>query len=152
MFEALWPKQRDKIILIESNMQKHSQLFNEEVTIENIQREHEARVETLQRFKRQEDFEASQKFRALETAVGPRTYDERLDWLRNRTCQGTAKWLMDDQIFLRWRDVSVQTTRLLWLQGIPGAGKGIYLLNQYSLNARLIPSHNREDVSCWLYC
>jgi len=123
MFEALWPKQRDKIALIEGHIRKHADLFNNEVTIENIQKEHEARIATLERFKRQESFEASQKFRALESAVGPPMFDDKLDWLRSRTCDGSARWFLEDPVVKQWQDTSAQLTRFLWLRGIPGAGK-----------------------------
>jgi Cdc6-like AAA superfamily ATPase len=50
-------------------------------------------------------------------------YDERLDWLRNRSFAGGAKWLLRDPGFQKWLDNSNRDTVWLWLQGIPGSGK-----------------------------
>ncbi|SPO07054.1 uncharacterized protein DNG_09748 [Cephalotrichum gorgonifer] len=123
MFETLWPRSKEKLKVIEGNIERHAQLLGSNITFEHIKREADARVSSLKEFRESELARAKQKFQALETAICPPVYDDRLDWLRTRTCPGTAKWLAQDQVFNQWMDLSSQATRLLWLQGIPGAGK-----------------------------
>jgi hypothetical protein len=35
--------------------------------------------------------------------------------------EGTGQWLLNDEVFKRWKDDSASS--LLWLHGIPGSGK-----------------------------
>lgn len=53
--------------------------------------------------------------------MSPQTYDAKLNELHSRTCVGTGNWLLKDAGFMKWLNVS-KSERLLWLQGIPGAG------------------------------
>ncbi|KAL2132803.1 hypothetical protein VTI74DRAFT_3372 [Chaetomium olivicolor] len=123
MFETLWPKRRDRIKVVEANIERHARLLGENITFESIKREHEARLRSFAEYQEAEKFRADQKFRALETALCPRMYNDKLEWLSNRTCPGTASWLAREEAFRKWIDVSSSSTTLLWLQGIPGAGK-----------------------------
>jgi len=106
-----------------SNIERHSSLFRNEVTLRHIQEEHEARTRLLAHFDQETEFQDREKFKALRTQVSPVTYDRRLDWLLNRSCDNSAEWLLQDDRFLAWIDISNRATRLLWLQGIPGAGR-----------------------------
>ncbi|KAF4628634.1 hypothetical protein G7Y89_g9520 [Cudoniella acicularis] len=123
LFEAVWPRKKAEIEVVEANIEKHSQILRSEVTIGHIRKAHEARAHAFDSFKRIEDSQASQRFQSLETAITPRFYDNELDRLRRQSCQGTTKWLLQNSIFNQWLDVSSPSIDLLWLQGIPGAGK-----------------------------
>lgn len=78
-------------------------------------------LKALEHFKNAERAHRLQQFHAIKTDVNPRSYDSKLDTIRNRTCTGTGLWLLQDNVFKNWVDVS-GTCRVLWLQGIPGAG------------------------------
>jgi len=108
---------------VEKNIQRHSQLLGQNITFEHIRREEEARDRLFKEFQDAEDHRARQKFEALRIAISPPEYSERLAWLEGRICPGTSNWLENDDDFRNWLDQSDQTPRLLWLQGIPGAGK-----------------------------
>jgi hypothetical protein len=123
IFESVWPKQRDKIDVVVSNIERHTTLMKSEVTMQRISEEHEFRAKSLAHFDHESDFQELQKFQTLKTRVCPRIHDDRLDWLLNRSSKASAEWLVTDNIFQAWLDISSPTVRLLWLQGIPGAGK-----------------------------
>lgn len=123
MFETLWPKRRESIKVVENNIERHARLLGENITFESIKREHEARLRSFAEYQEAETFRANQKFHALETALCPRMYKDKLEWLSSRTCPGTASWLAREKAFCEWTDVASSSTTLLWLQGIPGAGK-----------------------------
>ncbi len=105
------------------NIERHTTLMRNEVTFKHIKEEYEARAKALSHYDQESEFRASQQFQALKTYASPTLYDERLDWLLNRSCRDSGQWLARDQSFLDWLDMSNQSTRLLWLQGIPGAGR-----------------------------
>ncbi|KAL4809144.1 hypothetical protein BDV18DRAFT_151222 [Aspergillus unguis] len=81
------------------------------------------RLKELQHFKDTERSRRQQEYNAIRANVNPTTYDDRLDGYHSHVCEGTGKWLLEDSVFKRWLDPADQTTRVLWIQGIPGAGK-----------------------------
>ena len=62
-------------------------------------------------------------FQTIQASIDPRLYDVKLDSLRGRACPATSKWLALDASFRQWMDISAPWSKILWLQGIPGAGK-----------------------------
>lgn len=156
MFETLWPKRREKIAVVEANIERHARLLGENITFESIKREHEARLRAFAEYQEAETSRANQKFHALQTALCPPKYDDKLEWLSSRTCPGTASWLEREEAFTKWTDVSSNLTALLWLQGIPGAGKFCLqacLCETVCLSAlatRLLTIRSRKVVSCLL--
>lgn len=101
----------------------HSNLIKDEVTILDIKEAREARVQSFAHFAETISFQEQQKFHALRARIRPGLFDDRVDWLRNRSAPGCEKWLFRDQTFCEWLDFSKQTAAWLWLHGIPGAGK-----------------------------
>lgn len=94
-----------------------------EISFQHIREEHDLRAKALAHFDQVTDAQDLQKFQALRNRVAPRIDDDRLDELLNRLSEGSVQWLMHERTFLDWLDISNQAARLLWLQGIPGAGK-----------------------------
>ncbi|KAK4180618.1 hypothetical protein QBC36DRAFT_297422 [Triangularia setosa] len=123
VFEAVWSKQRNKINVVVSNIKRHTTLMRSEVTMQHISAEHEFRDKCLAHFDHETDFQEQQKFQILKSRVSPRIYDDRLDWLLNRSSKNSAEWPVANNIFRGWLDISSSAARLLWLHGIPGAGK-----------------------------
>ncbi|PVH83873.1 hypothetical protein DL98DRAFT_486212 [Cadophora sp. DSE1049] len=123
IFEAMWPRQRDKIQVIMSHIERHTSLMRNEVRLEHIREEHEARLRALEHFDRTERSHRLQEYNAIKEAISPRTYEGDLDRIRSRICEGTGKWLLRNDTFIKWLDQSDMSVRLMWLEGIPGAGK-----------------------------
>jgi nucleoside-triphosphatase THEP1 len=123
MFEAVWPNRKKKIDVVVSNLEKHGHLMRDEVTLLDIKEAQEARVLALANFTEIHEFQDTQKFQGLKARISPPLHDERLDWLRNRSHTDGAKWLLRDQTFAHWLEVSKRDITWLWLQGIPGSGK-----------------------------
>ncbi|KAH7253331.1 hypothetical protein B0J15DRAFT_447743 [Fusarium solani] len=122
-FDVIWPGHQQKLDVVISNFQKHSNLLRNEVTVRDIKEAREARLRSSEHFSKTEAFQELQKYLGLKSRVSPSMYDNRLDWLRNRRTSGCATWLFQDEKFCEWLDASKSTLVWLWLQGIPGAGK-----------------------------
>jgi hypothetical protein len=131
VFEALWPKHREKIKVVTRHIGLHSLLLRKEAQFEHIQQEHEARVRSLEHFESVEKAHQLQEYRGLRTEISPQTYDDKLDRLRGQLCSGTGKWLLKDDTFTKWLNASDSSVRLIWIHGIPGAG--LYLLKLLEL-------------------
>ncbi|PYI36155.1 NACHT domain protein [Aspergillus indologenus CBS 114.80] len=122
-FESVWPHRRDRINLVKTHIERHALLMRNEVRLEHIREEHEARLKALEHFKAEERAQRLQQYHVIKTDVNPRLYDDKLNWCHGRICDGSGAWLLRDKAFTRWLDFSAGTPPVLWLQGIPGAGK-----------------------------
>src|SRR2546421_2826814 len=105
-FESLWPRHQDKIKVVTTHIERHTLLMRNEVRLEHIQEEHQARIRALEHFERTETFHLRQEYQSIKTDISPRTYGDRLDWFHGRICEGTGRWLMRDATFAKWLDIS----------------------------------------------
>ncbi|RSL62299.1 hypothetical protein CEP53_004835 [Fusarium sp. AF-6] len=94
-----------------------------EVRLEEIRAADEARERELEHFAKAEEAAIKQEYFTLRAHVSPKTYDDELYRYHEAICEGTGKRLFRDQSFKDWVDHSNGSTRILWLKGIPGAGK-----------------------------
>ncbi|KAI8630272.1 NACHT domain protein [Xylariaceae sp. FL1651] len=122
-FEPLWPKHKDKIKVVMTHIDNHGRLMRNEVRLEHIQQEHEARRRALEYYEQEERSRRDQEFYRIKTDIAPQSHDERLDGIQARVYQGTGTWLLENATFKEWLRPATASSRLLWLQGIPGAGK-----------------------------
>ncbi|RTE76813.1 hypothetical protein BHE90_008704 [Fusarium euwallaceae] len=123
VFEALWPSRRDQIKVVTKHIARHRELMRTEVRLEEIRAADEARQRELEHFAKVEENTIKQEYFTLRAHVSPKTYDDELYRYHEAVCEGTGKWLFRDQSFKDWEDQSKASTRILWLKGIPGAGK-----------------------------
>lgn len=121
-FESLWPKQKDRIGVVKQHIERHTQLLRSEVRLEHIREEHDARLRALEHFEKTEKNHRQQEYKQIQTSISPASYDAKLDWIYARICEGTGKWLLEDERFSKWSGCNDPSSKVLWLQGIPGAG------------------------------
>ena len=110
-----------------SHIERHTLLMRNEVKLEHIREEHDARLRALEHYEKTEQSHRRQEYNSIKEAISSRTYEEEYDRLRGRTCQGTGQWLLRDATFIKWLQKSERTANFIWLQGIPGAGMLIIL-------------------------
>jgi hypothetical protein len=103
-----------------------------EVRLEDIRQEHEARIRAFEHYEKTQKHHRRQQYNGIKTNISPNTYDGKLDWLRARVCRGTENWLTSDTTFLKWLDTTEISAKILWLQGIPGAGALQHIILSFS--------------------
>ncbi|EHK42065.1 hypothetical protein TRIATDRAFT_295808 [Trichoderma atroviride IMI 206040] len=123
MFEAVWPSQKDRIKLIIDNIGRSTNLMRTKVTLEHIREEYEHRQRASAHFKATQKSNMRQEYNVIKTDISPQSYGADLYRIRGQVCAGTGNWLKQDSDFKKWLDVDDDSTRMLWLCGIPGAGK-----------------------------
>ncbi|KAH7077841.1 hypothetical protein BKA63DRAFT_509181 [Paraphoma chrysanthemicola] len=123
VFEALWPRQRNRIKIVVGHLQRHTHLLRNEVRLEHIQAEYEFRKKALELFDEAENSHRLQEYQSLRTSMATRKYEEKLQYLDDRSCQDAGLWLMKHIEFCSWIEKSPGSNSVLWLQGIPGSGK-----------------------------
>lgn len=122
MFEAVWPKHKQKIQLVMKHIERHTSLMRNEVRLEHIRTEHQARIQALEHFERSEKADRSQEYHSIRTFINPKGYEDTFDRIRGRVYPDTGAWLLRDKTFSQWLKASA-SNRIFWLKGIPGAGK-----------------------------
>jgi hypothetical protein len=123
LFESVWPRHKTRIELVVTNIERHGLLMFNEVNLEHITKAHDARNVALDHYERTREFQERQDFEAVDTYIRPRLYDNELDRLRRTYCKDTGRWLQREKTLSGWLDPADAATRLVWLQGIPGAGR-----------------------------
>jgi nucleoside-triphosphatase THEP1 len=119
----VWPRYKAKINVVIGSIERHSVLMTEEVSLANISEAHAARIADMDRWERNFEFQETQDFNSVHSYLSPNLYDDELDRLQRRICERTGRWLQREQVLKDWLDASNAATRVLWMQGIPGAGK-----------------------------
>ena len=74
-------------------------------------------------YEENQSFREQQRFDSLETSLSLKLYDRELETIRRTRVQGTGYWLENEIAFRNWSDTSSRSAPVLWLSGIPGAGK-----------------------------
>ncbi|KAK5057894.1 hypothetical protein LTR84_011895 [Exophiala bonariae] len=123
IFESMWPKQREKINIVRAQIQRHTLLLRREVGLEHIQEAHNAQLQALAHYEKTEKSFRRQEYTSLKISISHRAYEGTLDSFQPRVYQETGRWLLKDPLFIKWLDMSDASVKVLWLQGIPGAGK-----------------------------
>ncbi|KAF4151939.1 hypothetical protein CNMCM6069_002829 [Aspergillus lentulus] len=122
-FEALWPRKKEHISLVKTHIERHALLMRNEVRLEHIREEHDTRLRAFEHFKNAEKSHRLQRFYAIKADMSPRMYDDKLNWYHSRVCEGTGTWLFKDDVVKDWLNINNGSSRVVWLQGIPGSGK-----------------------------
>ncbi|KAK5633498.1 hypothetical protein RRF57_009212 [Xylaria bambusicola] len=124
VFDRLWPKHFANVKEVGRHLGRLTRLMRTEIRLEHIQEEYEFRNHAMMTFKAQAADIRRQEYYRIMTSFSPCTYDKTLYRLNLIRCQGTGNWLFQSQIFLDWMEESrEESRRILWLKGIPGAGK-----------------------------
>jgi len=122
-FATLWPPYKGKLEFAGENIEKHGRLLLEEVTLAHISRAQDEWTAARKHYDAETEARDYQYFGIIERHVDPKLYDKRLDELHLSICEGTGSWLLRDDLFKNWLDPTENSVDLIWLQGLPGAGK-----------------------------
>lgn len=122
-FESLWPKYDSKICVILRNIERHTVLMNSEVTLAHITEAYAARTRMFGEYERAIDFQHRQDFESAKVSLSPHLYDNDLERLQRGCCPESGRWLEKEMAFSCWLDPRNKSARLIWFQGIPGAGE-----------------------------
>lgn len=112
-------------------------MLRNEVRLEHIQAEYEARERDNERFRTLRDSTMRLEYEALVRNLGPPDLDTKLYWVHEEFCEDTGNWLLEDTDMQGWLNGGTDGSQsLIWLRGIPGAGKLTRHLPFYAGDAR----------------
>lgn len=113
------------------NLNRHRQLITEQATVINFQRQdnffdqYKSDGEERARLhhERQQAEERSKYLQVLEWFSAARSTQEDHEEFRRARSQGTGDWILKEEKVRNWLEVDVPESSILWINGIPGAGK-----------------------------
>lgn len=81
------------------------------------------REASMKAFESQYEFQLRQDFEAAISSLNARIYDKDMERFKAQMDPASGSWLDNNENFNAWLDSTHRSRRVLWLQGIPGAGK-----------------------------
>lgn len=123
MFDGVWSKHHASILEISRHIERLTRLLRTDIRMEHIQQEYEFRKHAMDNFKVQTTEARRQEFHRIVTSFNPCRYDDTLYRLHGLRCQQTGAWLFTSQPFIDWEKDTHVDNQVLWLKGIPGAGR-----------------------------
>ncbi|KAG6983462.1 hypothetical protein FocnCong_v006319 [Fusarium oxysporum f. sp. conglutinans] len=114
--------------VVVKHMASHHDLIRTEVRIEEICRADELRNRELQHFVQTEENNIAQEHASHRAHISAKSYDADLYRFSEAVCKGTGKWLFRDLSFQNWLAGKEKEKPILWLRGIPGAGRDIVMI------------------------
>ncbi|MCJ1431111.1 hypothetical protein MMC27_000462 [Xylographa pallens] len=113
----------DKIAIVQENIIYHKELLSSEVTVADIRKAFAAHSLALKEYENNSSFREQQDFDSMKVALAPRLYDVDLEQILESRCRNTCKWVFDESLLRDWSIFHKDRVPILWLSGIPGAGK-----------------------------
>lgn len=96
--------------------------MDSEVTLASVEAACDSRARAYAEYKRQEAADEHKNFELVKLSLSPRLYDTDLEGILEKCCKGTGGWILHEKSLQKWLDPDDQSTRSLWLVGMPGAG------------------------------
>ncbi|KAK4159591.1 hypothetical protein QBC43DRAFT_326945 [Cladorrhinum sp. PSN259] len=125
LFQAVWRSFIPKIEFIKDNMAHHTRLLNQGIGFVQLEELSIIRREAQQRFEIQREEGVERRRRDAISWLNP--YPSQLGKHQDarRLCPDTGSWLFKSDRFQGWFDPTFCRYPLLWITGIPGAGKSV---------------------------
>ena len=97
--------------------------MDSEVTLAHITEAYAARASADDKYRRDQEHDERIEFQYIFNSLSPQLYDAQLERITQRCSIQAGEWMENDQRFSDWQDSTNQSARVLWLTGIPGAGR-----------------------------
>ncbi|KAI1076452.1 hypothetical protein F5B20DRAFT_556101 [Whalleya microplaca] len=127
LFQATWRGFTVKIEHLKENLRRHKQLIESHATIVQFEEVQRLRDDAKRNFKSHQAAEKDRRRLRIMQWLSPFNNENLQDQYRETRsiCGNAGHWLLNDLRFQRWFSSSQCLSPLLWLNGIPGAGKTI---------------------------
>ncbi|KAF2024888.1 C2H2 domain-containing protein [Setomelanomma holmii] len=150
LFRASWRGFETEFNGILQTLQRHNALVENRFTVSQYQKYHEDMMGLKDRLNQQVEEERMKKLIRVSEwlAVGTALDDEHRSFQKIRhKYSSTARWIIDRPIIKDWIELSDPAMPLLWMHGIPGAGKTI-------LASAIIDEckKTRDSLTGFFYC
>jgi hypothetical protein len=128
LFLATWKTFRTRFQYILDNLKRHKSLVESQANLLEFEQFQVARAAAERNFLHAHDAESKRRLIEITRKLSPANcnVDHEYAAKKRKKYPNTGKWLLCEREFKLWANIQVPATPLLWLKGIPGAGKFIY--------------------------
>ncbi|KAL4936205.1 hypothetical protein BDV06DRAFT_233640 [Aspergillus oleicola] len=149
VFHATWKGFGVKLNRIRDSIHSNKLLLESQASLVQLTEHRQFVLEEQERYRRSKEDERRRKRIAVRDWLNAaNTADDQEKYTEERSkYPETGKWIFHDTIMRSWRDSTNMSTPLMWLTGIPGAGKSI-------LGSLLVEELRRSYPGCivFFYC
>ncbi|CEN61886.1 hypothetical protein ASPCAL08533 [Aspergillus calidoustus] len=127
LFRVQWDSSKVKFSRIIESFQSHKMLLESQASLVEFTEHRKSVAEREEKYRREKDDEDRRKRRAVRNWLSAaNSGDDQANYIHeSANYPGTGEWILRDSLVGAWSNPSIMTTPLLWLTGIPGAGKTI---------------------------
>ncbi|KAI1376891.1 hypothetical protein F4677DRAFT_459629 [Hypoxylon crocopeplum] len=151
IFGSIWKTYKSRFGPLIDNIRGHGDLVQKQATLTQIEvyrKDTETHTRQLQSIK---EVQEMQMLREVISWLGaPNAENDQYQYSKIREeCPGTGRWLLDIQAFKEWIDPKFPTIPpLLWITGMPGAGKTILASLVVEEIRKILP----PPITLFFYC
>jgi hypothetical protein len=127
-FKSMWKDFDTEFNGIIKSLRRHKELVECRANLTQYRRYQEDMVEVKAKLKQQVEEEKLKKLMAVKEwlAVGQYPAEDHVRFRKTRSDYATtARWILKHEFIKHWIGADIPTTPLLWMYGIPGAGRCI---------------------------
>lgn len=121
ILEALWPMFRQRLDVIQGNINSHKMIMASNVTLEHVVQAFDHRRKVLEAHDETKKFQNEANFKTLSTLFSLSCNSKLHDFIEDGSAS-SGSWLFDNPVFKRWLNSSDVSERAILILGIPGAG------------------------------
>lgn len=129
----MWKNFDTEFVGILKSLRRHKELVECRANLTQYRRYKEDMIELTARLDQQVAEEKLKKLVAVKAwlAVGQQPEEDHIRFKQTRDDYSTtAKWILDHEYVKHWMEADLPSSPLLWMHGIPGAGKSSFSLTQ----------------------
>ncbi|KAK2605748.1 hypothetical protein N8I77_008563 [Diaporthe amygdali] len=127
LFQATWKTYKTRFDLLISNIHDHGMLVQNQATLAQIEEFRRERLADCQQYEAQRLREMYTWLRSPNHDQASNAENDQYEYARVRKyCPSSGRWVLSKQAFNEWMDPAYPPIPpLLWINGVPGAGKSV---------------------------
>jgi hypothetical protein len=152
-FKSMWKDFDTEFGGILKSLRRHKELVECRASLAQYGRYKEDMLELMTKLNKQVEEEKLKKLMAVKEwlAVGQQPEQDHVRFQKTRNDYSrTALWILDHEYVKHWMEADIPTTPLLWMHGIPGAGK-ISLLDYGAYDSTQVSQLAHMELKKWLF-
>ncbi|KAF2726766.1 hypothetical protein EJ04DRAFT_452711 [Polyplosphaeria fusca] len=125
LFHATWRSFSNTVAHLSKNLHRHKNLIESQASIIQFEALQDLRTQSQRHFEEQNMAELDRRRLSVLQWLCAVDVQARQEYVARLRYGRTGQWLLNDPRFVKWFSIDYCAEPLLWLNGIPGAGKTV---------------------------
>jgi hypothetical protein len=136
LFHATWRSFSNTVAHLTKDIRRHKHLIESQASIVEYEAIQDLRSQSKAFFEKHRIEELDRRRLCVQRWLCPLDVQTRHETAAKSRYATSGDWLLKDPTFLKWFDFDYGDEPLLWLSGIPGAGKDHFMYHGRACNSR----------------